>query len=132
MLDLDNPILQKQIKLRAGLIYIDENNIFITKFNDNIKLETSDIKEIIELYNTMSKFKPMLTLSIAGQFTSVTTEARIYAEKNASTSISEAFVVNSIAQRFLIMVYMKLQRKKHPTKVFINTESAKKWLLNQA
>jgi hypothetical protein len=131
MIDLEYPILIKEIKIRAGIIYIDENNIFITKFKDKIKLEISDIKEIIELYNTMSKLKPMLSLAIAGQFTSVTTEARVYAEKNASISIAEAFVVNSIAQRFLIMVYMKLQRKKHPTSVFNNTESAKKWLLNQ-
>ena len=131
MIDLEYPILIKEIKIRAGIIYIDENNIFITKFKDKIKLEISDIKEIIELYNTMSKLKPMLSLAIAGQFTSVTTEARVYAEKNASLSIAEAFVVNSIAQRFLIMVYMKLQRKKHPTSVFNNTASAKKWLLHQ-
>ena len=131
MIDLEDPILIKEIKIRAGIIYIDENNIFITKFNDKIRLEISDIKEIIELYNTMSKLKPMLSLAIAGQFTSVTTEARVYAEKNASLSIAEGFVVNSIAQRFLIMVYMKLQRKKHSTKVFTDIEAARKWLLNQ-
>jgi hypothetical protein len=122
----------KQIKIRSGFIFIDEDDIFIAKFNDNHKLEKTDIIEIIELYNTMSKSKPMLSLTIAGEFTSVTTEARVYAEKNASISIAEAFVVNSIAQRLLIIIYIKLQRKKHPTKVFTNTESAKKWLLNQA
>jgi len=131
MLDSDYPILQKKNKIRAGLIYIDENNIFTTKFNDNIKLEKADIIEILELYKTMSKSKPMLSLAIAGQYTSVTAEARIYAEKNASLSIAEGFVVNSIAQRFLIMVYMKLQRKKHSTKVFTDIEAARKWLLNQ-
>jgi hypothetical protein len=122
----------KQIKIRSGFIFIDEDDIFIAKFNGNHKLEKTDIIEIIELYNTMSKSKPMLSLTIAGEFTSVTTEARVYAEKNASISIAEAFVVNSIAQRLLIIIYIKLQRKKHPTKVFTNTESAKKWLLNQA
>jgi hypothetical protein len=131
MKDLDHPIPLKKIKIRAGLIYIDETSIFITEFKDHIRLKTSDIKEIIALYKTMSKSKPMLSLAIAGEYTSVTTKARVYAEKNALISIAEAFVVQSIAQRILIMIYMKLQRKKHPTSVFKNTKSAKKWLLDQ-
>lgn len=129
---LDNPILQNKIKIRSGALYIDKDDIFITKFDDNIKLEKADLIEILELYKIMSKSQPMLSLAVAGQFTSVTTEARIYVEKNASVSIAEAFVVNSIAQRFLIMVYMKIQRKKHPTKIFTDIKAAKKWLLSQA
>lgn len=127
---IDKPIPPTK-KIRAGSLYIDEDNIFVTKFEDNIKVELADIIEIIDSYNVMRRSKPLLCLAIAGLYTSVTSEARIYAEKNASIAIAEAFVVNSIAQRLLTNVYMKLQRKKHPTKVFTTVEDAKEWLFNK-
>lgn len=111
--------------------YVDKNDIYVTEFKEDVEIETEDIKEILEQYDKVSEAKKMLVLSIAGSYTTVTFEARKYAEANGSLAIAEAFVVNSIAQRMLVTVYMNIRKNKHPTKVFSDIKSAQRWLISQ-
>ena len=111
-------------------MYVDDDNIFITKFNDNVLLRVEQVKEIITHYEHVNASKPKLVLAIAGTHTNITPAAREYAESYGVPAIAEAIVVSSLAQRFLVNLYMHIRNINHPVNVFSDIENAKKWLLS--
>ena len=111
-------------------MYVDDDNIFITKFNDNALLRIEQVKEIITHYEHFNASKPKLVLTIAGRNTNITPAAREYAESNGAQAIAEAYVVSSLAQRFIVNIYMDIRNNDHPVNVFSDIDNAKKWLLS--
>ena len=111
-------------------MYVDDNNIFITKFNDNVLLRVEQIEEIIAHYKHHNASKPKLILTIAGRNTNITPAAREYAESYGAPAIAEAYVVSSLAQRFIVNIYMDIRNNDHPVNVFSDIDNAKKWLLS--
>jgi len=118
------------ITTSSAEMFLDDDNIFITKLNDNALLRVEQVKEIITHYQHFNASKPKLVLTIAGTHTNITPAAREYAESYGASAIAEAIVVSSIAQRFLVNLYMHIRNNEHPVNVFNDIENAKKWLLS--
>jgi len=118
------------ITTSSAEMYVDDDNIFITKFNDNALLRIEQVKEIITHYEHFNASKPKLVLTIAGRNTNITPAAREYAESNGAQAIAEAYVVSSLAQRFIVNIYMDIRNNDHPVNVFSDIDNAKKWLLS--
>jgi len=118
------------ITTSSAKMFVDDDNIFITKFNDNALLRIEQVKEIITHYEHFNESKPQLVLAIAGSHTNITPAAREYAESYGAPAIAEAIVVSTLAQRFLVNLYMHIRNNEHPVNVFSDIENAKKWLLS--
>ena len=129
---LNSDLHSNRIETPTAEMYLDDDNIFITKFNDNVLLKVEEIEEIITHYKEINESKPKLCLAIAGSHTSVTSEAREYAESFGAPAIAEAYVVSSLTQRFLVNLYMHVRNNHHPVDVFSDINDAKKWLLTHA
>ena len=100
----------------------------------DFKLTLADAEAMVKLFKEMGNGKKFLLLFIAGNDTSVATDARYYAsgaEANKYT-IASAFVVKSIAQKLLGNAYVTFNKPVTPTRIFTDEESAVKWLNSQA
>jgi len=119
----DHPAFTLQLR-SDGILQID--------MKPNVKLSLADAKEMVRMFGEMDKGREFLLLFIAGDDTTVDTEARYYAsgpEANKYT-IASAFVVKTITQKLLGNAYVTFNKPITPTRIFTDKEEALKWLLS--
>jgi hypothetical protein len=103
----------------------------VIQTKNNSTIDVMDIKEmlsLIDLFNLESKSK---LLSIAGAFSELTSEAQKFMrteEANVNRHIAEAIVVNSLAQRIIGNMYLKIVSQNRPSKLFTVATKAIEWL----
>lgn len=116
------------IENKKSVLRILEHNILHILYADNIVLEIKDIDELYTSYNALPDPKPLKVLSEMGDFSSITTEARNYGAEISPDLTKLAYVVKGLAQRLLLKFYVKMLKRKKPTKIFNNFDAAYAWL----
>jgi len=117
-----------EIVNKKSCISLIEPDIIYVHYSDNSVLDTSDLKESFHAYLEISQGQPLKVLSVFGSYTTVTADARKYAENINIQAMAEAIVFMSLAQRLLLRFFQKFRKPTHPIKFFKNTEEAIKWL----
>jgi hypothetical protein len=95
-----------------------------------------NLTEIMQNHAAMKKLaagEKKLVLTFAGKKTSINSEARKYLSLGLHSEFTqaEAFVLQSLGQRILALVYIKLRRPIVPTNYFSKAEKAMEWLKKQ-
>ena len=105
-----------------------EDNILLIYYKDNATIEVEDILSIEKAYNDLPYIKPMKVVTEYGEFVTITSEARTKAAQRSPDLIAVAYVINSLSQRLLLKFYIKMVKRKKPTKVFQTMEEALDWV----
>ena len=121
-------INENVIKNKNSTAQMIEGDIFNIHYKGGINYEIQDFKEGIEAFHTLTKGKPVRVLIEFGKYASGTPEARKFVEENNVTSIAEAVVINSLAQRILVRFYQTFRKQNQPMKIFDSREKALEWL----
>ena len=116
------------IENKKSVLRILEHNILHILYADNIVLEIKDINELYTSYNALPDPRPLKVLSEMGDFSSITTEARNYGAEISPDLTKLAYVVKGLSQRLLLKFYIKMMKRKKPTKVFNNFDAAYAWV----
>ena len=119
------------IENKKSVLRILEHNILHILYADNIVLEIKDINELYTSYNALPDPRPLKVLSEMGDFISITTEARNYGAEISPDLTKLAYVVKGLSQRLLLKFYIKMMKRKKPTKVFNNFDAAYAWLIEE-
>ena len=96
----------------------------------NTEINITLQKDMIRIYNELTNGKKAVFLFTAGEFVSITKEARIYAirmEKNTPTFAS-AILVKNLGHKIIADFYYKVNRPKQPYRIFWNSDKAIDWL----
>jgi hypothetical protein len=107
------------------------NDGIVTVFIKNhTEINVSLQKDMIKIYNELTGGKKAVFLFEAGEFVSITKEARSYAirmEKDTPTYAS-AILVKNLGQKIIADFYYKVNRPKQPYSIFWQKEKAIEWL----
>jgi len=117
-----------------GHVEIDHSGFCRVTFDTN-KSDTLDVvcaEELVEAVFAKCRGKKHAILTDSrGAVGTVTPKAREYirnAPKMVQVRLAVAFVVDSVANRVIANLYIKINRPPNPTKVFNNEEDAVLWL----
>lgn len=109
---------------------IDDDTIEII-YHDHSKIDLEAIKAAFAKYDAFTT-KRLKKLTIAGEHTEITAEARKYGHEQSKARrkfiIAEALVVNSLPQKMVANFYSAFIKDLYPIKYFTDAESAKQWL----
>ena len=114
-----------------SLVTVGNDEIFVCRYSDNIKLEPEDVEVVIKNYDDYAGDRDLKVLLVFPKNTTVSSAARSIAEKRERPALAEALVIESTLQRILFKFYKASRRVKYPIKEFSNTESAIRWLNNR-
>ena len=97
---------------------------------DDVCYEICDLKEINKASGELCSYKKHPFLFLAGQFTSISNEARTWGATEEATQLSkaEAYVLKSLAQKIIANFYLSFNKPPVPTKFFSSKMEAEKWL----
>lgn len=119
-----------EFKTSKCIIKLISPTIVENKIIDGCDINLIDLTEIRNINLKLTNGKPYVVLLDAGEYTSITTEAReISATENFSKNlIAKAFVISSIPQRIVGNFYIKVNKPFASTKLFTSKEKAIEWL----
>lgn len=109
-------------------VTLTDDKLFIAEYKDGIKLEKKDLEIVVNNYDNNTNEEMWKVLHIFPKGTSVTSEARDYAEEREKPALAEAFVIEGMGNRILFRFYQKFRAVKYPIKEFKDRETAMKWL----
>ncbi|NOQ74828.1 MAG: hypothetical protein GQ574_22630 [Crocinitomix sp.] len=118
----------KIVETKAFTLYRLENNILFFDYLNNIVINLDDIKEAFDLFIEHSEGMSFKVLLAFGQFSSISAEARKYAENKSMPTPAQAFIIRNLAQRMLAKFYHVFRKDDHPLKFFGKVEEALLWL----
>ena len=123
--------IKKQADHEAFTLTIRPDGIMLISMKPHFTLKLADAQAMVKLFQEMGDGKQFLLLFIAGNDSSVATDARYYAsgiEANKYT-IASAFVVRSVAQKLLGNAYVTFNKPITPTRIFTDENDAVTWLM---
>lgn len=115
-------------KTTAFTLYQLENNILFFEYKDKIVIQLSDVKEAFDLYVEHSNNMTCKVLLAFGPFSSISLEARRYAENKKMPTPAQAVIIRNLAQRILAKFYQVFRKDEHPLKFFSDMDAALQWL----
>ncbi|MBA3682030.1 MAG: hypothetical protein H0W73_12845 [Bacteroidetes bacterium] len=104
-------------------------NYYLLEIKDDVNFNIEDFKQLVAFEKELSgKQLPVLILSSPSAGSD--NDLLSYASKNINNPYckAEALVINSLAQKILLNVYVKLKKPERPAKFFKKKEEAIKWL----
>src|SRR5690606_18908378 len=110
--------LEHHIDTAKATISLIEEDIYCVVYKKDINLELEDFQQVKKIYKEWSKDFPLRILVDFPEFTSISQEARDFAEKNPTPAIAEAIVYKSLAQRLLVRFYLLVNKQQHPVRTF--------------
>lgn len=111
-----------------SVLRILDQNILHILYADNSVLEVKDVDDVCYSYNLLPDPKPLKVLSEMGAFSSITNEAKKHAAEISPELTKLAYVIKGLAHRLLLKFYIKMMKRKKPTKVFNDFDAAYAWL----
>jgi hypothetical protein len=111
----------------STICWVDESIVHIV-WNPNIELEKVDIDEVSQSFDEMTQGEVVRVVSQFGTYVNISPEAKAYAAEKSPECIALAYVITSLAQRILIRFYIRMRKRKNPTKVFNTIDEALIWL----
>lgn len=122
-------IIDKIQITNASVERLSESTVHL-KWRKGADLEVKDIDEMHVAFKQITNGQQVKVVSEFEPFVSITSEAREYAASTSPDLIALAYVIHSLSQRIIIRFYIKMKKKKHPTKVFDSFDQAVNWLDN--
>jgi hypothetical protein len=122
----------EKVKTRTALIWKDESEIFWIKLNADVLIDLEDITDNILVTRNITGNAPHLKLLDSRENWKMTEEAEAYykREDNPEKTIARAILVNSVADKIIKSILLKLFTPKVPLKIFTSEREAVNWLLN--
>ena len=117
----------------ATVFYNETDNIVIIHPVEGALIDIEQLNEHHREIFKLTNGKPGAVLIRSEPLVTITDEARketIVAEK-AKYIIAQAIIVNNIADKIMGTFYIRYNKPKSPTKLFVNENEAIKWLKNE-
>lgn len=111
-------------------MYIDDDGILRIKVLEGADITLENIKKNFEVYKELLGDKKALLMIDSRAKYNFTKEARIFTAKNQMglNRVAVAHVIGSFANRWIISIYVRINKPVVPTKMFSSEERAIKWL----
>ena len=124
-------IISKKEIPNVMTVILNSDNIVEVKWEDNLaEIEKKHLIMLKEIVRELGKGKKMLVYMYSTNFTSITSEARIYAstKEAGEFTMANAILVDSLSKKLLFNFFMKINTSPIQTKGFNSPESAMNWL----
>lgn len=118
------------IELKKCSVSLRHDNIVEINIKPDLMITKENAEEMVQAMGIIGNGKKHPVLIVAGDYTLPESDARPYIasyEANKYT-LANAFVINSMAQKLVGNVYLKIDRPVTPTKIFTDKTEAIKWL----
>ena len=122
----------KKIRTNAYDLFIDKNGIVHWEVLENSHMETSDIKESLEVALQLNKGKKLYTIVNAQAPRTMTPGAQEFLKNEVidNNSYATAVVSERLGVKIMIEYMLNVLRVKTPLRLFTNEKDAMKWLLS--
>lgn len=125
---------EKEFELKSTTMVIQPSNYISLTIKKDVELTLEDAIEINQLAYETINGQPFVIVIISNQISSdISNDAMEYFatdKKIVDLRLAQALVVKSLAHRLIASLYMSLQKRSAPIKVFKEEELAKDWLTN--
>lgn len=117
-------------ELRWVTISLRNDGIMEYRVKHDHTVSIEDVKETEKTVEVIGGGKSFPNLIIAGKFSTLDINVRDYmaTEEANRFTLADAFVINSLPQKFLANLYMMFNKPPRPTLAFTKEEEAVKWL----
>lgn len=125
---LKEKVISKELK--SCIVSLIGDDIIEFAVKEGCEVELTDVKEMVLTAGELGGGKMFKNLIIAGEYSSMTSEATQYMKSDEAHryTIADAIVIDSLAQRILGNFYLGIVNKKRPSKLFNSKEKALGWL----
>lgn len=108
------------------------DGLVIVVCSENHQYEVKDVKENHDAIKKLAGQNKVLVLTVAGQYSDATREARDYVSEGHHKDFveAEAFVIISLSQRILARFYFLMNKPKLKSNYFSDVKKAEEWLLS--
>lgn len=129
---LEKERLVKIIETERAIVGLRDDGIYHVYYKPNTEITVELQAEMHEVFKEITSGKPGYFIFEAGEYVSVTSEARVNAVKTEDDSFTCATVVyvNSLAYKLIAEFYYKFNKPKQPYKVASDFNKGILWLLN--
>lgn len=122
--------INKIITTRISTVKLRDDGILHIDIMPNEYFEKRDAEELIQAAKEIgggSKFKNLITV---GEFTVADSEAIKLAcsESGSAYKLADAFVIQTLSQKFLGNMYLNFYKPIRPTRFFQDVKKAEEWL----
>lgn len=119
-----------QIDIGKATVKKGENGHLYIEIRDGQELDVEDIKALMAAKDELCGGKPHTTLFIAGNYSSLSQEARAFASTKEAygAAIAKSIVANSLSTRLMGNFFIRFNNPPAPTRVFTTEEDAVAWL----
>ncbi|HWY12661.1 MAG TPA: hypothetical protein VN026_15110 [Bacteroidia bacterium] len=129
---MEDPLVNKNqiAEFNHSVIYLRSDGIVEIDCADDTEYDVEDIKQNLECIQKIAAGKKVLVLNNAGEYTTVSKEAREYIGSGPHRDFiaAEAFVIRSLGQLILGNLFMKVNKPIVPAKLFKTKWAAEHWL----
>jgi len=111
-------------------MHIDEDGILQIKIKKGAYLTLENIKEYYaETNKLLGENKALVLFDASAEYT-ITEEAKAFGQTEEATKnrIAIAYITNSVTNKLVFNIYVKLYKPKVPMKMFSKKENGLKWL----
>ena len=128
---IDTVKISKEKKFKAFSMYLREDGIMNTVFEDNILITIEDIVEALSWVESLGG-KKYLNLFEGGYNTDFDPFVREYASSAAENNytIADAIITSTLSLNMVAKFYIQYNKPHMPTKVFKSRDEAIQWLLS--
>ena len=119
-----------KVRTSVAEMFIDDDGILQIKMLDGVHITLEKVKEYFEVSHQLTHDTKVLVMVDNTLDYSITDDAKRYASSSVALKnrIATAVVTNSVINRLMGSLYIKLYKPMVPTKMFYNEETALKWL----
>ena len=114
---------------KAQITILDDGICYFL-YQKNVHLELEDYLETHAVLKDLSYDQSYKILVEFQKHTTISVEARKYAEETEIETTAQALVLHTLAHRIIGRFYYLIHRQKFPLKIFNNKDDALKWLRN--
>ena len=121
-----------ELEVNHSQIRLNDNGIIEIKCAANFEYDVKHINENYSEIKRLSNSKKTLVLTLVGNHSGITKEAREYVASGPHKDFikAEAFILHSIAHKIIANFYNKISKPIVPAGFFKNKADAVKWLLS--
>ena len=115
------------VNLNSTIRWMDEGIVHI-KWNPDTNINISDIDELEKSFNELTGGEKVCVIQDFGRYVNMNPDARKHAAERSPDVKGIAYIITGLGQRLVLAIYVKLRKRKNPTKVFSSMEGGVAWL----
>lgn len=118
------------IDIGKATVKKQENGHLYIQIRDGQELEVEDIKALMQAKDKLCGGKPHTTVFVAGNYSSLSQEARAFASTKEAygAAIAKSIVAKSLSTRLMGNFFIRFNNPPAPTRLFSNEADAIAWL----